>query len=847
MAKKNKKNPLKQSEQIIINQKLMEGVAFHQRGQFQDALNSYNEILAIMPEQADALYLSGVLFHQAGQDEIAVELIQKATTFNSSNPEYYSTLAKAYNNLGLFYQEQGDSQKALDSYGKAIDIKPDFTLALNNIGLIYQNNKDDNRAVTCYKKAIAIDSSFYEAWVNLGNVYQDQQSFDDSLDCYKKALDLNPLSWQVYNNIGTILQIRNEFDASLAYFNKAIDLCPEYADAYYNKGCLFQKLKDDEKAMDSYKKCICYSPHHANAYNNMGNIYKKQFNYSDAFACYSEALNIDPDLSGASSNIGMLFLEMNDLESAVHWIEKALSVNPDNEDILYNMGLVCLKKKMPEKCLEFLNRANMINPRSFNVNYLSGNIYKDNSQFNSAIEHYKKALEIEPESGIVMDQLLSVFQKGCFWDDYKIYFDKLSALKEKDHTFFELPFHCLSRYDEPEKILHASKAYSDEIDIKILNYRKKYDYQAKKRQNQKLKIGYLSNSFSNHPGGHLIASLFLHHDKNRFTVFCYSYGPDDGSIYRQKIEQGCDAFVDISTLPHTAAADRIYHDGIDILIDLRGHTTDSRLEIAALRPAPVQIVYLGFPGTSGACFFDYIIADHSVAPPGHDKYYTEKIIRMPHCYQVNDISQVVSKRNFTRKDMGLPEDAFVFCSFNNSYKFEPDSFHLWMSILKKTPGSVLWLLKSNEFMVQNLMNEAQKRGLDSKRIIFAEKMPKDEHLARHALADLGLDTLIYNGHTTTSDALIAGVPVVTVLGECFPARVSASILKASGMDELVANTREDYELMARDYALNPDKMRLLKQKLRNNIHATPLFNTSLFASELEKKYLCVWKDYLSDL
>ncbi len=293
------------------------------------------------------------------------------------------------------------------------------------------------------------------------------------------------------------------------------------------------------------------------------------------------------------------------------------------------------------------------------------------------------------------------------------------------------------------------------------------------------------------------------------------------------------------------AAGQIFESGVDILVDLKGHTENHRLEICALRPSPVQAAYLGFPGTTGADFLDYIITDRIVTPEDQSPYYSEQFVYLPHCYQVNDQKQKISDDPFTRPDFGLPEKGFVFCSFNRNYKIEPVMFGVWMKLLNKAPDSVLWLLKSNELAERNLKSEAEARGVDGDRLIFADNMPKDQHLARCRLADLALDTRICGGHTTTSDSLWAGVPVVTMLGSHFASRVSASLLGAVGLPELVTDNLEDYEALAFRVSQNPDELDGLTDKLARNRLSEPLFDTPRFVANLEGAYRRMWDQYLS--
>ncbi|MDO8123229.1 MAG: UDP-N-acetylglucosamine-peptide N-acetylglucosaminyltransferase [Candidatus Hermodarchaeota archaeon] len=358
-------------------------------------------------------------------------------------------------------------------------------------------------------------------------------------------------------------------------------------------------------------------------------------------------------------------------------------------------------------------------------------------------------------------------------------------------------------------------------------------------------IGYLSNDFRYHPVAQLMLSLFGLHDRNRFKVVGYSHGIDDGSHYRKRIQQDCDKFVDLRNLGHADAAKRIYEDNIDILVDLNGHTAGSRLEICSCRPAPIQVTYLGFPGTSGAYFFDYIITDRIVTPQDHAPYYTENFVYLPHSYQVNDHTQSISDKEWQRKDFNLPEDGFIFCSFNQPYKIEPVMFSVWMKILTKVPKGVLWLSWGQGTAKTNLRREAEARGVESRRLVFAENMPMNEHLARLRLADLALDTRVYNGGATTSNALWAGVPVITLQGGHFPSRMSSSLLTSIGLPELITHTAAEYESLAVRLACDAHELETIRQKLATNRLEKPLFDTPRFVRNLEKAYKEMWKIFLA--
>jgi protein O-GlcNAc transferase len=340
-------------------------------------------------------------------------------------------------------------------------------------------------------------------------------------------------------------------------------------------------------------------------------------------------------------------------------------------------------------------------------------------------------------------------------------------------------------------------------------------------------------------------NLYGSHDRRDFKVNCYSYGQADGYTYRRKIEQDCDNFIDLFHLSHVESARRIYQDGVDILVDLVGHTEDNRMTICGYRPVPIQVSYLGFLGSSGADFMDYIITDRVVTPEAHAPYYSENFVYMPHSYQINDYLTETSQTGVKRQEFGLPDDTFVFCSFNKPYKIEPVMFDSWMNILRKVDNCVLWLISGGKTADWNLKLAARERGVDSGRLIFAEMVPLEQHLERLQLADLALDTRIYNGGATTSNALGTGVPLITLLGDHFVSRMSASSLQAIGLPELITHSLEEYEALAVRLARNPAELRSIRQKLNENRSSTPLFDHLRYVRNLENAYRQMWEIFLT--
>jgi protein O-GlcNAc transferase len=362
-------------------------------------------------------------------------------------------------------------------------------------------------------------------------------------------------------------------------------------------------------------------------------------------------------------------------------------------------------------------------------------------------------------------------------------------------------------------------------------------------ENAKIRIGYLAGEFRQQATAVLMTGLFELHDRTRFETVAFDNGWDDGSELRGRIEKAFDEMVDISRLSDYEAATMIRQKRIDILVNLNGYFGHGRQGVFSHRAAPIQVNYLGFPGTLGADYIDYIVADRHVLPPEHEAFYTEKVVRLPDSYQANDSKRRIAERTPTRAELNLPDRGFVFCCFNNNYKVTPQMFDVWMRLLRNAPGSVLWLLEDNPEASRNLRREAERRAVAAQRLVFAPRVKLDEHLARHRLADLFLDTLPYNAHTTASDALWAGLPVLTCMGSAFAGRVASSLLHAIGLPELITHRVEDYEALALKLAATPDLLQDLRTRLAQNRTVFPLFDTDRFRRHIESAYLQMWERY----
>jgi len=793
---------------------LKKAVDYHRVGQLDEAREIYMRLNEVAPLYPDPLHLLGVIAYQTGEYHTAVDFIKRAIDIDSENPAYY-------NNLGNAYKENGMLDDALASYRKAIDLRPDYA----------------------------------EAYFDLGNAYQQLNRFNDAIAAYQSALKINPLMAEVHNNLGVALFNSDQVEEALSHYQRALQLRTEYVEAYINAGNALKKQERFTEALLWYQRAAEINPNCPEVYANMGFSLQQLGQLTEALAGYQKALQLNPDYGEVFNDLGTLYRELGRQEKALACFQKSADLKPQDPEAFNNMGIVYKAQDRFEEAISSYQKAIELRPDFADAQYNLGTAYWKCGHTEQAIDCYKKAIRLNPDHAYALNLLITRLQQTCAWSELVELVARLNLLTnfalENGRKAAAMPFLTFSLSDDPAYNFRVAKSWADDISTRVSAFYRSSNQQMAFSSNQRqpeksrISIGYLSADFQNHATVHLMGSLFAFHDPTRFKIIAYSYGKNDHSHFRRKIENGCDKFVDLCKLSNYEAARSIHADEVDILVDLKGYTEGNRLEICGHRPAPIQVAWLGFPGTTGADFLDYIITDRTVTPPDQVPYFSEKIVYMPHTYQVNDCHQKIAEANFRRQNFGLPQDGFIFCSLNEPYKIEPEMFEIWMKVLNRVPGSILWLLKKDGATEENLKNEADLRGVSPERLIFADKLPKDEHLARLQLADLYLDTRIVNGHTTTSDALWAGVPVLTLQGKHFASRVSASLLTALGLPELITFSLSDYEALAVRLASHCDKLKTIKEKLVRNRLTDPLFDTARFTRHLEIAYKQMWQIYLN--
>jgi len=597
-------------------------------------------------------------------------------------------------------------------------------------------------------------------------------------------------------------------DESIADFNRAIRLAPNVPGFYNNRANALRDKELFSEALGDYDRAIALNPMYADPYCGRGNVFTALKRHGEAVAAYDKALALKPDLAEAWSGRGNVFTELKRYEEAFTAYDKALALKPGVAEAWLGRGTV-----------------------------LSGLKRHD-----EAFAAYDKALALKPDLVGVEGKRLHSSMQLCDWSNFAVALEHLVGSVRAGKANTE-PFVFLSVSDSPELQFQCARQWAS----KNCPSAPSPLWQGEIYRHDKIRLGYVSSDFHEHATAHLMAEAFECHDKSKFEVTAVSIGVDDKSAMRQRLERSFARFLDWRNLGNAEIANAIRKAEIDLLVDLKGFTQDARTGIFAYRPAPIQVSYLGYPATMGANYIDYMIGDATIFGPAHEKFYAEKLVRLPHSYQPNDRKRAISARVFTRAECELPETGFVFCCFNGNYKILPGVFDRWMRILEHVGGSVLWLLEDHAKAAANLRKEAAMRGISPDRLRFAKRMPPAEHLARHRLADLFLDTSPCNAHTTASDALWAGLPVLTQIGETFAGRVAASLLNAVGLPELIVSSAEEYENVAVELANNPAKLGEIKHRLKTNRLTSPLFDPQLFTRHLEAAYETMYERYQAGL
>ncbi len=634
--------------------------------------------------------------------------------------------------------------------------------------------------------------------------------------------------------LGVIEGQRGNFAAGLSRLKDALRVRPNSADALINLGRLQSELGDDAAAAATYKKVLSLSPQSVLAHINFGIVLSRQRRSEEAFIHCNAAVELAPDFAEAWNCRANVLLELKRLIEAIESYDRALALQPNLAEAHLGRGSVLHQLNRYDEALAAYDRALALKPDLSGAWYGRGRVFFELKRYEEAVAAYGKALSLNPD--YAQGACLAAKMQICDWNNLESECAELiNAVTQR--AVKSDPFRMLAVSGSPAEQRKCAEIFAADQCPPA----ERPLWRGERYRHDRIRLAYVSADFRNHPMAHLTAGMFEAHDRSRFETTAVSLGAAVGDDMQRRLRETFENFLDVELSSSRDIAEILRSREIDIAVDLMGYTTHSRTAVFALRPAPVQVSYLGFPGTMAASYIDYIVADQTVIPPDEATFYTEQIAWLPDSYYANDSSRRIGEQTPTRQELSLPSEGFVFCCFNNSYKIRPALFDIWMRLLRHVDGSVLWLFEENSVAARNLRREAGRRGVQPERLVFAPRVPPAEHLARHRQADLLLDTLPYNAHTTASDALWVGVPVLTCLGSTFVGRVAASLLKAVGLPELITASLEDYEALALKIAREPALCVSLKQKLARNRQVFPLFDTGRFTRHMEAAYTTMWE------
>jgi predicted O-linked N-acetylglucosamine transferase (SPINDLY family) len=718
--------------------------------------------------------------------------------FLHAQPNDYEALSL----LGIITAQTGRAAESVGLLRRASEVRPDDPVAHSNYGNALRVLQRPAEALAAYERALSLKSAYADAHYNRGTVLRDLKRDEEAVKAFGRALRCNPQHLAAYNNRGNALRDLGRLEEALQDYDQALRLQPEYAKAHANRGNVLRDLKRYDHALASYARALQLNPAYAEGYNNQGVALRACNRPLEALASYERALALEPDYAEAHYNRGNVLQDLKRFAEALASYERGLQLKPEDAGAL-------------------VNRANALQELGCAA---------------EAAQGYERAQHFSAQLPWLAGSLYFARMKVCAWDGFEAQVAALIAAVVRGEPA-ATPFPTLILADRPDVQRAAAQRWVAEnpAQAPLLSP------PGKRAPRGRIRLGYYSADFYNHATAYLAAELFERHDRNRFELVAFAFGPSPGDEMQQRLMAAFDEFHDVRVRSDREVAALSRELGIDIAVDLKGYTRDARSGIFAQRAAAIQVSWLGYPGTMGAPFIDYLVADPTLIPPQSRHYYAEKIVYLPHTYQVNDRRRRIAERSFTREELGLPPEGFVFCCFNNTYKITPAVFDLWMSLLCWAPGSVLWLLEDNPNAADNLRREAEARGVDPTRLAFAPRWPLADHLARQRAAGLFLDTFPCNAHTTASDALWAGLPVLTRMGESFASRVAASLLNAVGLPELVTRSREQYEELALELATFPERLTTIRERLQRNRLTAPLFDCTLFTRHLEEAYIAMYE------
>jgi protein O-GlcNAc transferase len=793
-----------------------------EQGRYAESAARCERLLRARPMHAPAMELLGMARIGMGQLGEGVACLQYAAALE---PDDASMLVR----LGDVLMRCGEAARAAAAFSRALERSRPTPQLFYNLGAARQKAGDSAGAIESYRQCLRLDPGIVEAHNNLGTLLDEAGRYEEAIECFRQALEYRPGYLRALTNLGKVQRQAGRAAEAVATLESALAAAPSHAAALANLAAALLDLGRVEEALSAGRRAVAADPRLAETHFNLGRALCLRGDREAALASLREATTLKPELADAQALLGQELLQEGKCPEAIGHLERALAANQGLADAHVLLGCALFRVERPQDALTSFGRALEIDPRHMRAHLLSSWAHEMLNEYPEATASCEQAAALAPEDPEILSTLLNCSIRTFEWQRAAQILQRIRALPAGIEGIN--PFVLLGASDDPAEQLRASRGWGG----RMLHARAPLPG-LRSDEHPRIRIAYLSRDFYTHATSLLAAELFELHDRAAFEIVGVSYGPDDGSPIRARIAAACDEFLDVRLSSDREIARALREREIDIAVDLKGYTSWARTEILAYRPAPIQVNYLGYPGTMGVALVDYLIADPRVVPEEERLHYSESIVYLPDCYQVNDRQRPLADAVPRRCDVGLPEEAFVFCCFNNSWKITAPVFEVWMRLLQAVPGSVLWLLDAGPRGRERLQAEAHARGVAASRLVFCPRLSFAPHLARQRLADLFLDTTPVNAHTTASDALWIGLPVVTCAGRSFAARVGASLLHASGLAELVTGSLSEYEELALALARDRTRLAALRAHLERNRLSVPLFDTPAYCRHLESAY-----------
>ena len=779
------------------------GLSFHRLGDHAKAIPIYLDLLSIAPDHADALHLMGEALYRQGQHESGLKYLNRAV---AAHPHhfYLNTRAMVFLDLGYLPEAEQDLRRAI----KAV---PNYLEAHINLSNVFRKKRDFKNAMRYAELAVKLDPQSAAAWNSVGAVQMETVQLEEALVSFDHVLTLAPNALATVKNKAKIFTAQKKWVDAIPLLIQAKELRDFEVGTLLSRA--YTVLGRAEEAIEPFQMAM-----------QMGDISSRKSYFAS-----------DEGVQQLTAVCDALGVYKSNFNAAADLYQIAVASLPEHTTLINNLAVAQFNQSIFGKATENLRKLLALEPANVQARTNLGVslIMQDHSE--EAIAEFKTALSCDPQFLAAAGWMIGEKNRICSWDGIVELRQKVANLLDRPGSTQSVnSFILLSNYDDPAKFLEWSRSNSRE---NFANLGLKYSpVQGKGRKHDRIRVAYYSVDFRNHPVAHLTAPLYGLHDRSKFEVWVYSYGPDDGHPVRARIKDGAEHFVDLEGCSLLGMVERIRSDEIDILVDLSGNTRGSKIQVLGHRPAPVQVHWLGFIGSMGSTYYDYTIVDHFVAPEGADKYFDEKLVRMPHCFQINDTARPQTHAKLTRAECGLPSEGVVFADFNQSFKIQPEMFSAWVKILQAVPGSVLWLADGHHSYIKNIRAEWLKAGLDANRLILAPRSDVETYLSRYQLVDLFLDVFPYTSGTTASDALWEGCPLLALVGNTMVARMAGSLVKAAGLPELLAYSLDEYVSKAVHLGSHPLELLALRQRLTEQRMSVPLFDTSQFVRYLESAY-----------